>query len=75
MCIRDSLMSDRKCNGCGAFSKCLWSAIDNDEVMCSDFKWLKSQIDDAVDRLDSPELPCALTEEEIKNAIFFSNTI
>lgn len=65
---------DPDCFNCPAFSQCLSYILDNLPSKCIHFGFLKRQVDECVEKINSVGLVNPLSPEEVKSLIEFSST-
>lgn len=65
---------DPDCYSCLAFSQCLSYVLDGFQSQCIHFGFLKRQVDECVEKINSVGLVNPLSPEEVKSLIEFSST-
>lgn len=65
---------DPDCYSCLAFPQCLSYILDNLPSKCIHFGFLKRQVDECVEKINSVGLVNPLSPEEVKSLIEFSST-
>lgn len=65
---------DPDCFNCTAFSQCLSYILDNLSSKCIHFGYLKGQVDECADKINSVGLVNPLRPEEVKSLIEFTCT-